>query len=65
MVAQKMTLDVKTGSLIFFPSWLYHSVDDNRSEKERISVAFNVMFLPYVEEMSAPNWEGNLKVTGR
>ncbi|MGD8482759.1 MAG: TIGR02466 family protein, partial [Gammaproteobacteria bacterium] len=64
MVAQKMTLDVKAGSLIFFPSWLYHSVDDNRSAEERISVAFNAMFLPYVEEMSAPNWEGNLKVTG-
>jgi uncharacterized protein (TIGR02466 family) len=64
MVAQKMTLDVKAGSLIFFPSWLYHSVDDNRSTEERISVAFNAMFLPYVEEMSAPNWEGNLKVTG-
>ena len=50
--------------MIFFPSWLYHSVDDNRSAEERISVAFNAMFLPYVEEMSAPNWEGNLKVTG-
>lgn len=65
MVAQKMTLDVRPGSLIFFPSWLYHSVDDNQSDKERISVAFNVMFRPYVEQMSAPNWEGNLKVSRR
>jgi len=63
MVAQKMTLDVRNGSLVFFPSWLYHSVDDNQSEQERISVAFNVMFSPYVADMSPPNWEGNLQVS--
>lgn len=64
MVAQKMTLDVRTGSLILFPSWLYHSVDDNRSSTERVSVAFNVMFSPYVEDMSPPNWKGNLQISG-
>jgi uncharacterized protein (TIGR02466 family) len=61
--SQKMTLDVQSGSLIMFPSWLYHSVDENRGQGERISVAFNLMFTPYVTDMSAPNWIGNLKVT--
>lgn len=64
IVAQKMTLDVKTGTLIMFPSWLLHSVDENRSAEERVSVAFNVMFTPYVEDMSPPNWQGNLQVSG-
>jgi uncharacterized protein (TIGR02466 family) len=63
MVGQKMTLDVKTGTLIMFPSWLLHSVDENRSSEERVSVAFNVMFTPYVVDMSPPNWRGNLQVT--
>ena len=58
-----MTLDVKTGTLIMFPSWLLHSVDENRSSEERVSVAFNIMFTPYVEDMSPPNWRGNLQVT--
>lgn len=61
--AQNITVDVHPGSLIFFPSWLYHSVDDNRSGEERISIAFNVMFKPFVEDMSPPQWEGNLKVS--
>ena len=62
-VSQQMTLDVRPGSLIMFPSWLYHSVDENRGREERISIAFNVMFTPYVADMSPPNWAGNLKVT--
>jgi len=63
MVAQSMTLDVQAGSLILFPSWLYHGVDMNRSTEERISVAINLMFDPYVEDMSPPLWQGNLKVS--
>jgi uncharacterized protein (TIGR02466 family) len=62
-VSQRMTMDVRPGSLIMFPSWLYHSVDENRSQDERLSVAFNVMFTPYVTDMSPPNWSGNLQVT--
>jgi len=32
------------GEFILFPSWLEHSVEINRSEKERVSVAFNIFF---------------------
>jgi uncharacterized protein (TIGR02466 family) len=31
----------KTGDLILFPAWLYHSVLPNQSGEERISIAFN------------------------
>jgi len=32
------------GSLVIFPSWLPHNVEVNQSAKERISVAFNMIF---------------------
>jgi uncharacterized protein (TIGR02466 family) len=31
-----------TGGIILFPSWLYHSVLENLSDNERISIAFNI-----------------------
>ena len=62
--AQKVTLDVRPGTLFLFPAWLNHSVDVNASTTERISVAFNVMFPEFVDAMSPPQWGGNLRVTG-
>ena len=32
------------GEFILFPSWLEHSVEMNKSDKERVSVAFNIFF---------------------
>ena len=63
LTAQKVTIDVKAGTLVFFPAWLNHSVDPNFSSEERISVAFNLMFSSYVRTMGAPLWQGNLQVT--
>ena len=34
-----------TGLLVFFPSWLVHSVSSNKSVEERISIAFNSRFV--------------------
>jgi uncharacterized protein (TIGR02466 family) len=34
-------IDAKKGFLLLFPSWLSHKVEENSSEQERISVAFN------------------------
>ena len=45
-----------------FPAWLAHSVPANESSRERISIAFNVMFKHFGEEMGAPKWEGNVPV---
>jgi len=35
-------LTPKEGNLFFFPAWMEHSVDENNSYDERISIAFNV-----------------------
>ena len=35
---------VRTNEIIYFPSGLEHSVDENKFSKERISLAFNVFF---------------------
>lgn len=60
--SRSVTLDVQDGTLLVFPAWFLHSVDHNRSEKERISVSFNIMFPSYTETVSAPKWKGNVEV---
>lgn len=35
------SIDVKEGDIVIFPSWLIHYVDINKSNKERIVLAFN------------------------
>tara|TARA_Y100000004_G_scaffold6407_1_gene7316 strand:+ start:75 stop:662 length:588 start_codon:yes stop_codon:yes gene_type:complete len=40
--SSKWWLPVKEGMLYIFPSWLKHSVEPNMSDKERISISFNV-----------------------
>ena len=35
----------KEGLLVLFPSYLYHSVDFNRTEEERIVISFNINLL--------------------
>jgi len=35
-------VQVKNNSIVLFPSTLYHSVDKNESDHERVSIAFNV-----------------------
>jgi uncharacterized protein (TIGR02466 family) len=55
-------MPVKEGMLVVFPAWLPHSVDLNESDKERISVSFNVMFSSFGEKMSKPQWAGNINV---
>ncbi len=32
------------GMIILFPSWLLHKVEPNRSDKERVSLSFNIEF---------------------
>ena len=36
-----MTFSVKDNQLILFPSWMNHSVQANKSTKDRISISFN------------------------
>lgn len=39
--SSKCTYPAKTGALYVFPGWLQHSVDGNKSTKDRISISFN------------------------
>ena len=55
-----ITLDVKDGTLLVFPAWFLHSVDRNQSNKERISLSFNIMFSSYAETMGAPKWKWDI-----
>ena len=40
--AETVTIKPEEGDLLIFPSYLYHSVDKNLSEDDRIIVSFNV-----------------------
>lgn len=52
----QIVVRVKNGTLLVFPSFLQHSVDANRSEEERISISFNIMFSGFTENLSKPLW---------
>lgn len=58
----RVTLQVKEGTLIIFPAWLVHAVEPNMSNRERISISFNVMFTSFAEKMARPVWNGNLSI---
>ena len=55
----QVVVNVRKGTLLLFPAWLPHSVDANRSDKNRISISFNVMFGGFAETMSRPLWGSN------
>ena len=55
----QVVVTVKDGTLLIFPAWLHHSVDANRSDGERISIGFNIMFPSYTQTMSTPLWDAD------
>jgi ectoine hydroxylase-related dioxygenase (phytanoyl-CoA dioxygenase family) len=57
-----ITMDVDAGRVIIFPAWLRHSVPANRSNAERISIAFNLMVNDYITEASPPLWRGTVPI---
>jgi uncharacterized protein (TIGR02466 family) len=52
----QVVVRLANGTLLMFPSYLEHSVDANKSEEERISVSFNIMFSSFTETLSKPLW---------
>lgn len=52
----QVVVRVKNGTLLIFPAYLQHSVDTNMSEKERVSISFNIMFSSFTENLSKPLW---------
>jgi len=58
MNATQAFVNAPAGRLVLFPAWLAHSVPQNASGHERISVAFNIMFSDFTARMAAPKWDG-------
>lgn len=52
-----VTVETRPGRIVVFPSWLVHGVPANKSDDERISIAFNVMLTGFGDKMSKPLWE--------
>ena len=38
----ELPVQIQKGKLVMFPSWLQHRTDCNKTDKERISIAFNI-----------------------
>jgi uncharacterized protein (TIGR02466 family) len=41
---ESVAITPRPGLLVMFPGWLAHSVEQNRSSADRISIAFNIVF---------------------
>jgi ectoine hydroxylase-related dioxygenase (phytanoyl-CoA dioxygenase family) len=52
--SDQVVVRVRDGTLLVFPSYLYHSVDANASGETRVSVSFNLMFS--TAALSKPLW---------
>jgi uncharacterized protein (TIGR02466 family) len=52
----QVVVRVKDGTLLVFPSYLYHSVDANASGEPRVSLSFNLMFSTFPAALSKPLW---------
>lgn len=52
----QVVVTVRNGMLLLFPAYLHHSVDPSRSEHERVSLSFNIMFSSFTENLSRPLW---------
>ena len=63
--ANEVSFDAKDGRMIVFPSWLTHGVPANRSNRDRISISFNIMFSGYTNTMSKPSWSPSMKLQRR
>jgi hypothetical protein len=46
----KKVFKPKVGSVLIFPSWLWHSVDQNKDNTNRISIAFNTIQRDFFDE---------------
>jgi hypothetical protein len=40
--ASRWSIEPEEGKLVIFPSWLLHYVNNNHSQEDRISIAFNI-----------------------
>lgn len=52
----QVVVPVMNGTLLVFPAYLAHSVDETASDEERISLSFNLMFSAFTENLARPLW---------
>ena len=52
----QVVVNVGSGTLLVFPSYLQHSVDANAGDAERVSISFNLMFSDFTRNLSKPLW---------
>ena len=52
-------LKPKTGKLVLFPSKLNHFVTKNKSDEQRISLAFNCFTYPFKDDIVISGYEKN------
>lgn len=57
ITAERATYKPINGGILIFPSWVYHSVDGNKSDKPRISMSFNtsIAMTPANDELARLN----------
>ncbi len=63
LTANVAVVEVRAGRMVFFPSWLRHSVPANEGASDRISIAFNLMFTNFAETIAAPTWKASAGVS--
>jgi uncharacterized protein (TIGR02466 family) len=59
--ASVLSPEARPGRFYLFPGWLQHSVEVNRSDRDRISVSFNVMLTSFTDAVSRPRWQGRFQ----
>ncbi len=55
-ITDLVVVKAEIGTLLVFPAWLPHSMDENQSSARRISVSINVMFPDFAERLAQPPW---------
>ena len=40
--SEEVNITPQDGMIVFFPSYLHHAVDENKSDEERIIISFNI-----------------------
>jgi uncharacterized protein (TIGR02466 family) len=43
-IIDTVSYEPEVGKILLFPGWLYHTVGENDTEEERLSVSFNIYF---------------------
>ena len=43
---EEVRMAPEEGRMYVFPGWLEHGVEENKSDKDRVSIAFNVLASP-------------------